>query len=164
MERYEADALTVATERWAWWQSWKFIITRVYPNLSSVIAQVIVLTSNLIKLAMPASPLLILEQRWTSFDLAVARRFSINSPVYVCQRKSFKVFRWIKIPRRKPSNHAWLFLQDFPALPKTARHVTYTWVEHSAAESKILDTSPYAVKLVGAYCDCPCPHGRRAVQ
>ncbi|XP_043270527.1 DNA ligase 3 [Venturia canescens] len=55
-------------------------------------------------------------------------------------------------------------LLDRSGVPKTARHVNYSWVERSAAESKMLDVSPHAVKLLGDYCECPCSHGPRGVQ
>ncbi|XP_032454032.1 DNA ligase 3 isoform X2 [Nasonia vitripennis] len=43
-------------------------------------------------------------------------------------------------------------------VPKSARHVTESWVKGTATRCKVQSTADHAVTLMGAYCSCPCPH------
>ncbi|XP_011500651.1 PREDICTED: DNA ligase 3 [Ceratosolen solmsi marchali] len=43
-------------------------------------------------------------------------------------------------------------------IPKSARHVTESWIYATAANCKVENIMDHAVTLSGAYCSCPCPH------
>ncbi|XP_014214879.1 DNA ligase 3 [Copidosoma floridanum] len=43
-------------------------------------------------------------------------------------------------------------------VPKSARHVTESWIDDTAAKSKIANAENHAVTLFGVYCSCRCPH------
>ncbi|KOC62534.1 DNA ligase 3 [Habropoda laboriosa] len=49
-------------------------------------------------------------------------------------------------------------LHLFDDIPKTARHVSLSWLEASASNSEIQQVEVHAVELTGDYCSCPCPH------
>ena len=49
-------------------------------------------------------------------------------------------------------------VQEFEDVPKTARHVSISWLEASASASKIQQTECHAVQLAPDYCSCLCRH------
>lgn len=61
------------------------------------------------------------------------------------------------IPSANPALLRSLF-QEFEDVPKTARHVSISWLEASASASKIQQTECHAVRLAPDYCSCLCRH------
>ncbi|CAK9798733.1 DNA ligase 3 [Anthophora quadrimaculata] len=49
-------------------------------------------------------------------------------------------------------------LHLFDDTPKTARHVSLSWLEVSASNLEIQQAEEHAVELTADYCSCPCPH------
>ena len=49
-------------------------------------------------------------------------------------------------------------VQQHDGIPKTARHVSFSWLEASASASELQSTEGHAVELIPDYCSCPCLH------
>ena len=49
-------------------------------------------------------------------------------------------------------------VREFEDVSKTARHVSFSWVEAVVSACEIQETEEHAVELIADYCSCPCLH------